>query len=304
MGQKAGMTTERAISYYENLAFKARMHGMWEESKRLSKKCQILRDELTERKMKTVEGRLEFAKAFEKLGDISMDQRLYKRAGKYYKKSFDIRSALMKEVGTVDICHELYVSCDKLARLADKENDSVKRLKYLELMLEISHKQKKKRGSIQDYIEYQYCCYILGRIYMGSQSTYELGKRLTHTAIRIGKRKSNGQIRRVAEEARIWLRLCDGESPKDYERRGKRAREHGMLEEAQSYYRKGLESRLISAGKDEKRRELLEIYNDYNILGDIAVELGKTEEAVKLYESVEKALGEGGNLEDGQDLDL
>ena len=139
---------------------------------------------------------------------------------------------------------------------------------------------------------------------MGSQSTYELGKRLTHTAIRIGKRKSNGQIRRVAEEARIWLRLCDGEAPKDYERRGKRAREHGMLEEAQSYYRKGLESRLISAGKDQKRRELLEIYNDYNILGDIAVELGKTEEAVKLYESGEKALGEGGNLEDGQDLDL
>ena len=45
-------------------------------------------------------------------------------------------------------------------------------------------------------------------------------------------------------------------------------------------------------------------YNDYNILGDIAVELGKTEEAVKLYESGEKALGEGGNLEDGQDLDL
>ena len=43
--------------------------------------------------MKTVEGRLEFAKAFERLGDISMDQRLYKRAGKYYKKSFDSKEA-------------------------------------------------------------------------------------------------------------------------------------------------------------------------------------------------------------------
>ena len=47
MSKKAGMTIERAISYYENLAFKARMHGMWEESKRLSKKSQLLRDELT-----------------------------------------------------------------------------------------------------------------------------------------------------------------------------------------------------------------------------------------------------------------
>ena len=63
-----------------------------------------------------------------------------------------------------------------------------------------------------------------------------------------------------------------------------------MLEEAQSYYRKGLESRLVSAGKRANHSELLEIYNDYNILGDIAVELGKTEEAIKLYESGEKVL--------------
>ena len=32
------------------------------------------------------------------------------------------------------------------------------------------------------------------------------------------------------------------------------------------------------------------IYDDYNILGDIAEELGKTEEAKKLYENGEKVL--------------
>lgn len=284
------MTIERAISYYENLAFKARMHGMWDESKRLSKKCQILRDELTERKMRTVEGRREFAQAFDKLGDVSLEQRLYKRASKYYKKSFDIRSALVKEVSSSEIRHELYVSCDKLARLADLENNISKRLKYLNLMLEISRKQKKERGSIQDFIEYQYCCYILGRIYMCDQATYEMGKRLIHTAIRIGKQRSNAQIRKRGEEARVWLRLCDGEAPKDYERRGKKAREHGMLEEAQSYYRKGLEGRLAIAEKRAGHDELRDIYNDYYILGDIAGELGKAEEARKLYEDGEKVL--------------
>lgn len=299
MSGKAGMTIERAISYYENLAFKARMHGMWEESKRLSKKCQILRDELTKRKMKTVDGRREFAQAFERLGDISLDQKLYKRAGKYYKKSFDIRSTLEKEVGTAEIRRELYVSCDKLARLADRENDSAKRLKYLDLMLEISRKQKKERGSIQDFIEYQDCCYILGRIYMGSQSTYEMGKRLTHNAIRISKQRSNAQLKKVAQEARIWLRLCDGEAPRDYERRGEKAREHGMLEEALNYYRKGLESRLVITGKSAKYVELREIYNDYNILGDIAAELGKMEDANRFYEYGKNALSE---LEGGRDL--
>ena len=295
MGRKAGMTIERAISYYENLAFKARMHGMWEESKRLSKKCQILRDELTERKMRTVDGRREYAQAFERLGDISLDQKLYKRAGKYYKKSFEIRNELVKEVRSAEIRHELYVSCDKLARLADRENDSAKRLKYLDLMLDISRKQKMERGSIQDFVEYQYCCYILGRVYMGSQSTYEMGKRLTHNAIRIGKQRSNAQLKKVAQEARIWLRLCDGEAPKDFESRGKRAREHGMLEEAQRYYRKGLDRRLTVAGKNAgqnaKRCDLREIYNDYKVLGDIAVELGKFEEASRFYELGKNVLG-------------
>ena len=290
MSKKAGMTIERAISYYENLAFKARMHGMWEESKRLSKKSQLLRDELTERRMRTVEGRREFAQAFDKLGDVSLEQRLYKRAGKYYKKSFDIRSELFKEVGAAEIRHELYASCDKLARLADLENNISKRLKYLNLMLDISRKLKRTRGSTQDFIDYQYCCYILGKMYMCDQSTYETGKRLIHTAIRIGKQRSNAQIRKRAEEARVWLRLCDGEAPKDYERRGKKAREHGMLEEAQSYYRKGLESRLVIAGKRANHGELRIIYDDYNILGDIAEELGKTEEAKKLYENGEKVL--------------
>ena len=284
------MTIKQAISYYEKLAYNARMHGMWEESKRLSKKCQILRDKLTEQKMRTVEGRREFAQAFDKLGDISLDQRQYKRAGKYYKKSFDIRSALLKEVRAAEIRHELYVSCDKLARLADRENDSTKRLKYLNLMLEISRKQKKERGSIQDFIEYQYCCYILGRIYMGSQSTYEMGKRLIHTAIRIGKQQSNPQIRRRAEEARIWLRLFNGDAPKDYEQRGKKAREHGMLEEAQNYYIKGLESRLNISKKNAKFSDQHEIYEDYRVLGDIASELGKTEEAVRFYENGKKTL--------------
>lgn len=125
---------------------------------------------------------------------------------------------------------------------------------------------------------------------MCDQSTYETGKRLIHTAIRIGKQRSNAQIRKRAEEARVWLRLCDGEAPKDYERRGKKAREHGMLEEAQSYYRKGLESRLVIAGKRANHGELRIIYDDYNILGDIAEELGKTEEAKKLYENGEKVL--------------
>ena len=293
------MTIEQAISYYEKLAFKARMHGMWEESKRLGKKCQILRDELTERKMRTVEGRRDFAQAFDRLGDISLDQRLYKRAGKYYKKSFDIRSALVKEVRSAEIRHELYVSCDKLAKLADIENDSDKRLKYLNLMLEISSKLKKKRGSIQDFIDYQYCCNILGKMYMGNLSTYETGKRLTHSAIRIGRQQSNSQIKKVAEEARLWLRLCDGMAPEDYERKGMKAKEHGMLEEAQRYYRIGLESRLIIAEKSERYNELYEIYYDYRILGDIANELGKPEEAIKLYESGENVMGRIGEAQRG-----
>jgi tetratricopeptide (TPR) repeat protein len=273
MSRKAGMTIEQAISYYEELAFKARRHGMCEESKRLGKKCQILRDKLTERKLKTVEGRRDFAQAFERLGDISLDQRQYKRAGKYYKKSFEIRSTLVKEVKSAEIRHELYVSCNKLANLANRENDSVKRTEYLRKMLEISRLQKTARGSIQDLIEYQYCCYILGKMYMSDQSTYEEGKRLIHTAIRISRQKPNAQLRKQAAEARDWLRMCDGEAPNDYERKGKKAREHGMLEEAQSYYRKGLESRLRNADRDAMYGELREIDEDYSILGDIAVEL-------------------------------
>ena len=273
MSRKAGMTIEQAISYYEELAFKALRHGMSEESKKFGKKCQILRDKLTEQKLKTVEGRREFAQAFERLGDISLDQRQYKRAGKYYKKSFEIRSTLVKEVKSAEIRHELYVSCDKLANLANRENDSVKRIEYLRKMLEISRLQKMVRGSIQDLIEYQYCCYILGKMYMGDRSTYEEGKRLIHTAIRISRQKPNAQLRKRAAEARGWLRTCDGEAPNDYERRGKKAREHGMLEEAQSYYRKGLESRLRTADRDAVYGKSREIDEDYSILGDIALEL-------------------------------
>lgn len=275
MRRKAGMTIEQAISYYEELAFEARRHGMCEESKKLGKKCQILRDKLTEQKLKTVEGRREFARAFERLGDISLDQRLYKRAEKYYKKSFEIRSALVKEVKSAEIRQELYASCDKLAGLANRENDREKGIEYLSKMLDISRWQKKARGSIQDLIKYQYCCYILGKMYMGDQSTYEEGKRLVHAAIRISRQEANVQLKKRAEEARVWLRMCGGEDPNDYERKGKKAREHGMLEEAQSYYRKGLESRLRIANRDAEYGELQEISEDYNILEAIAVELGE-----------------------------
>ena len=279
---------EQTIRYYDKLANDARMHGMREESKRLEQKSVKLRDELFEKKMGTVEGRLEIAGAYDRLADIAKEQRLYSKAKNYLLKGLELRSSVAKETKSAKDLHEVYASYGKLERLSDIQFDKNARSAHLQKMLEISSVLKRKRGSLQDLIDYQYCCYFFFFFYLQRAESREKGKKLLRIAAGMDKDQPHTQIKSLARRARQKLRNQYGRSPEDYRKQGENARAHGMLEEARYFYLKSLEKRLSIVEEKPSLREEAEIVRDCISVGDIDVKLGNTEEAEKLYRAGKK----------------
>ena len=223
-----------------------------------------------------------------RIGDITLETRLEpRRTIEAYRKSFEIREALVRESRTAEALRDLLESYERLGKVTEVTGDPEKEEEYYrksllsrELLVWQTGTAEDRRSLIASYINLGDIVLLKGDL-KGAEEYYRKGLKISEDLAR-----ETGSV-----QARRNLALC-------YEKLGEVASKNSDLRGAEDYYRKCNEIREELAretGTVEARRDLIESYIKLGEIAQASGDLGKAEEyyskSLEIRDALDREIG-------------